>query len=123
MNFLICVEVPAKGPMARLVQELQQAYDNGAYGNFRCIVTHQPSYMVLFERSAAEDDWGYLQDHMRIKGVDIEQASQIQLASELALGLDRESQTYMLEIIETLQNHDAQIVDFGGVLQPQTEPA
>ena len=51
MNFLIAVEVPAKGPMGLLVHEVQQAYDNGAFGNFQCIVTHQPSYIVLFERT------------------------------------------------------------------------
>ncbi|MDP3522285.1 MAG: hypothetical protein Q8S02_16865 [Hydrogenophaga sp.] len=117
MNFLIAVEVPAKGPMELLVHEVQQAYDNGAFGNFQCIVTHQPSYIVLFERTAAEGDWGYLQDHMRQRSIDIQRAAQLQLAVELMEGLDRDNQTYLPTIIETLKEFDAQVVDFIGVLK------
>lgn len=48
MKYFISVEVKAAGPIADLTAAIQRAFDGGAAGAFQVLVTHAPSYMVVF---------------------------------------------------------------------------
>lgn len=110
-SYIIAAEVPATGPMEPLVKALQQGYDNGAAGSFQVILTMQPTYMVLFVRTTADDDAQYLLDRMAKDGCTVEEAAMRQLAAEL-----EDAGQLAKPLIEVLEGGDAQIVDFNVVL-------
>lgn len=110
-SYILATEVPATGPIEHLVKALQRGYDNGAAGTFQVIVTMQPTYMVLFVRTTADDDEQYLLDRMAKDGCTVEEAAMRQLAAEL----DGAGQLAK-PVIEVLEGGDAQIVDFNAVL-------
>lgn len=111
-RYHILVEIPAMGPMEDLVECLQKAYDDGAAGNFKVLVTREPGWLVVFEREINPDEAGYLKDRLIEGAEDIELAAMAQLAAEL------ESTATLVTgpVITDLRNGDAQIMDFDGVL-------
>ena len=84
MNYFIAAETVSIGPMTDLVKALQTAFDNGADGSFKVLVTHAPSYMVIFERSAVNDK-EYVGKRAE-QNISIETSAMQQLAAELEEG-------------------------------------
>ena len=104
MKYYIAVEVEATGPIADLTACLQRAYDCGTAGDFQVLVTRAPTYMVIFERSVA-DDSEYVSKRAESPDVSIETAAMQQLADELVGG---DIGSFALPIVSVLQNGDAQ---------------
>ncbi|ABM97011.1 hypothetical protein [Methylibium petroleiphilum] len=117
-SYLITAEVPARGPIEALAAALQQGYDNGAEGRFQVIVTTQPTYLVIFLRTTAEDDADYLRATAAKHGCGIEQAAALQLAAELADQVGEIANP----VVDVLRNGDVQIVDFNRVLSQVLAP-
>ena len=109
MKYFIAVEVEATGPFADLTAALQRAFDGGAAGAFHVLVTHAPSYMVIFERES-DDDGEYVSKRATSPDVSIETAAMQQLAAELVEG---GIGSFALPVVSELQNGDAQCFDFG----------
>ena len=109
MKYLIAVEIEAIGPIDDLSDALQAAYDDGADGYFKILVTHAPSYLVLFERDTGQDA-EYVNNRLTAGTVPIEQAAMHQLAAELG---DGNIGDVARPIIEILLAGDAQCFDFG----------
>lgn len=112
-SYLIMVEVPAMGPMHDLIQALQRAYTEGAAdGSFQVIVTREPGYMACFLRSVRDGDMQYLLDRVKQGARSLQLAAMHQLAAELSETAGDAARP----VIEDLENGDAQILDFNGVL-------
>ena len=109
MKYFIAVEVEATGPIADLTAALQRAFDGGAAGAFQVLVTHAPSYMVIFERES-DDNGEYVSKRASSPDVSIETAAMQQLAAEL---VDGDIGSFALPMVSVLQNGDAQCFDFG----------
>ncbi len=107
MNYFIAAETVSIGPMTDLVKALQTAFDNGADGSFKVLVTHAPSYMVIFERSAVNDK-EYVGKRAE-QNISIETSAMQQLAAELEEG---GAGAVAAGIMDTLRNGDAQCFDF-----------
>lgn len=117
-SYLITAEVPAQGPIEALAAALQQGYDNGAAGSFQVIVTTQPTYLVIFLRTTAEDDSDYLRATAAKHGCAIKHAAALQLAAELTDQVGDLAKP----VVEVLRNGDVQIVDFNGALDQLLAP-
>lgn len=110
MNYYIAVEVVPQGSIAELTKGLQQAYDQGgAAGDFKVLVTRQPTYLVVFQRSVAEDS-EYVSERATKPGIDIKTAAMQQLAAELR-NVDTIPMVHTM--VEDLDDGDAQCFDFG----------
>ncbi|MBG6083109.1 hypothetical protein [Rubrivivax gelatinosus] len=111
-EYLITAEVPAKGSIDELTAALQEAFDNGVDGFFRVIVTHQPTYIVVFLRSTRDGDAVYIRNRLEELDGDVEHAAQAQLAAEL-----REAGGHAVaDVIEVLRDGDGQVIDFANAL-------
>lgn len=117
-EYLITVEVPAKGPIEELTAALQLAFDHGAAGHFRVIVTHQPSYIVVFLRSTSDDDGDYIRARLQELDGDVEHAAQAQLAAEL----EDEAGAEAVDVVKALRDGDGQIIDFEDALREVVTP-
>lgn len=109
MKYFISVEVKAAGPIADFTAAIQRAFDGGAAGAFQVLVTHAPSYMVVFERESA-DDSNYVSKRVTSPDLTVEAAAMQQLAAELVEG---DIGSLAMPIVSVLQNGDAQCFDFG----------
>jgi hypothetical protein len=116
-SYLITVEVPATGPIEDLAKALQAAYDDGAYGFFKLIVTHQPTYVAIFLRTTAEDDKQYLRARLAAGSATLHLAAMHQLGNELKGSVGELANP----IVDVLLEGDAQIVDFNGVLDSEAD--
>jgi hypothetical protein len=118
MKYYIAVEVEATGPISDLATSLQRAYDGGAAGDFQVLVTHAPTYMVVFERDVV-DDSDYVTERSDAPDVSIDKAAMQQLAAELA---DGDAGTVAQPVIDALNEGDAQYFDFGvGAFQARAQ--
>lgn len=117
-SYLITAEVPAQGPIEALAAALQQGYDNGAAGCFQVIVTMQPTYLVIFLRTASEDDADYLRATTTKHGCSIELAASLQLAAELGGQVGEMANP----VVEVLRNGDVHLVDFNRALNQVPPP-
>ena len=112
-EYLIAAEVPANAPIEKLSEALQKAYDDGgAAGLFRVIVTHQPSYFVVFLRSAEGEDADNIRNRLAELDGNVEHAAQVQLAAELEGWIGPEA----VDVVTVLRDGDAQIIDFEDTL-------
>lgn len=111
-SYLITVEVPATGTIQDLAKALQEAYDDGADGFFKIIATTQPTYLVIFLRTTAEDDMEYLRERMTEGSETLHLAAMHQLGQELQLSAGDVAKP----VVDVLLAGDAQIVDFNVVL-------
>jgi hypothetical protein len=112
-EYLIMVEVPARGQMQDLVKALQEGYDQGhAAGHFRVISTRLPGYMVTFLRTTANDDLEYLKTRLRDGSPTIEHAAMHQLGLELSDVVGNAAKPVVMDLL----HGDAQVIDFYGVL-------
>lgn len=109
MDYYIAVEVEPLGPISDLANSLQRAYDRGAAGDFKVLVTHAPTYLVVFKRSVA-DDAEYVSRLADSPELSIEKAAMHQLAEELAKG---DLGPIAQSVIDVLNEGDAQCFDFG----------
>ncbi|ABE47260.1 hypothetical protein [Polaromonas sp. JS666] len=109
MKYFISVEVKATGPIADLTAAIQRAFDRGAAGAFQVLVTHAPSYLVVFERESA-DDRTYVSKRATSPDVSVETAAMQQLAAELVEG---DIGTLAMLIVSVLQDGEAQCFDYG----------
>jgi hypothetical protein len=110
MNYFIAVEVKATGHIAALSAAIQRAFDGGADGNFKVLVTHAPSYMVIFERSYDSDEV-FLKSRVEKDCITFASAAMNQLADELDEG---GISSVAAEVLDVLKNGDAQCFDFQG---------
>jgi hypothetical protein len=108
MKYFIAVETASTCAMFDLVAALRHAYDGGADGAFNILVTHEPSYMVMFERDS-QADAEYIYDRCFNRNVSIEVAAMHQLAAEL---MDGGAGDLAQPVIDTLNSGDAQVFDF-----------
>jgi|LNFM01.1.fsa_nt_gb hypothetical protein len=109
MDYYIAVEVEPLGPTSDLAAALQRAYDRGAAGDFKVLVTHAPTYLVVFKRSVG-DDAEYVSRRADSPVVSIEKAAMQQIAAELAEG---DAGPIAQSVIDVLNEGDAQCFDFG----------
>ncbi len=109
MDYYIAVEVEPLGPISDLAASLQRAYDRGAAGDFKVLVTHAPTYLVVFKRSV-NDDAEYVSSRANSPVVSIEKAAMQQLAAELDEG---DAGAIAQSVIDVLKEGDAQCFDFG----------
>lgn len=109
MNYYIAVEVEPLGPISDLAASLQRAYDGGAAGDFQVLVTHAPTYLVVFKRSVADDAEQVIR-RADVPEVSIEKAAMQQLAAELEEG---DAGPLAQFVIDVLNEGDAQCFDYG----------
>lgn len=117
--YLITVEVPAMGPMSDLKAALDLAYRDYAAGRFKIIATHEPGYMVVFERNLGNGAMQQLQSMVASGCSDLQRAAMQQLADELQQGAGQIADP----VIEVLRSGDAQVVDFNNHFPEEPEQA
>lgn len=110
MKYIIAVEVEQLTSLQDLVRTLQACFDEGAAGFFQVLNTTAPSFVVLFERDAAEDA-EYLCKRLGMDpATPTEQHAMQQLADELSEASDAH---IVGEIVAGLTERRATVFDFG----------
>lgn len=108
-KYFVAAEIPATTTIENVTKCLQKAFDNGAAGHFQVLVTMAPTYLVVFERDAADDE-EYVQTRIRQGAESVQLAVMQQIAAELEEGAVTQ---FAIPVKEVLQEGDAQCFDFG----------
>jgi hypothetical protein len=109
MNYFIAVEIEPQRATSEIFTALRQAFDNGLSGDFKPNVTHNATYMIIFQR-ARDVDYEHINARM-LEGSTLSTAAMSHLASELEQSGVGDAAT---EILDVLKNGDAQCFDFEG---------
>ncbi|CAM8642277.1 hypothetical protein MCEMSEM18_03512 [Comamonadaceae bacterium] len=125
MKYYIAVEIDPIGPIADLTTSLRRAYAAGVKGDFHVLVTHAPTYLVVFMRSV-QDDARKVSDLAQCPYSSIELAAMHLLADDLA---NSNPGPVVQPIINVLREGDAQCFDYGigafeaiAEYEPESEP-